>query len=123
MIKLSPLSALVGRVCAIFAPASKHTRIMDDKKRAYREVLGERLADFRRRRGLTAADVARLGGITAADVEAVESGAADYPMDTFLGYVAGSGLYMYFAEKSEGRKLPHDYDDIAAKAVENDPKL
>lgn len=30
---------------------------------------------------------------------------------------------MYFAEKSDNRKRPHDFTDIADKGLENDPKI
>lgn len=90
-------------------------------KRSYREVLGQRLRDFREKRGLTAYKVAKDGGIRIEQVRAVESGETNYTVDALLGYVMGCGLYMYFAEKTDGRELPHDFGDIARKAVENDP--
>lgn len=92
-------------------------------KRAYREVLGQRLREFRTDKGLTAYRVAQDGGIRIDQVKAIESGDANYTIDAFLGYIAGSNLYMYFAEKSDERERPHDFRDIADKGLENDPKI
>lgn len=92
-------------------------------KRTYREVLGERLRAFREERGLTAYKVAQNGGIRIDQVQAIESGETNYTIDAFLGYIQGNDLYMYFSEKSEDRKKPHDFNDIANKAIDKDPKL
>ncbi len=94
-----------------------------DNKKAYREVLGERLRAFREERGLTAYKVAQNGNIRIEQVKAIESGETNYTIDAFLGYIAGSDLYMYFAEKSQDRKKPHDFEDIADMAIKNDPIL
>lgn len=95
---------------------------MIDKKN-YREVLGERLRAFREERGLTAYRVAQNGGIRVDQVQAIERGETNYTIDAFLGYILGNDLYIYFAEKSEDREKPHDFKDIADKAIDNDPKL
>lgn len=95
---------------------------MTDKK-AYREVLGQRLKAFREERGLTAYKVALNGGIRIDQVKAIEAGEKNYTIDAFLGYIAGSDLYMYFAEKSKDRQQPHDFKDIADMAIKNDPDL
>lgn len=93
-----------------------------ENKKAYREVMGQRLKAFREDRGLSAYKVAQNGGIRIDQVKAIESGETNYTIDAFLGYIMGSDLYMYFAEKSESRKKPHDFNDIADKAIENDPE-
>lgn len=91
-------------------------------KKAYREVLGQRLKAFREERGLTVYKVAQDGGIRIDQVKAIESGETNYTIDAFLEYIVGSDLYMYFAEKSENRKRPHDFNDIADMAIKSDPK-
>ena len=74
-------------------------------KESYREVLGQRLKEFRESRGLTAYRVAKDGGIAISQVANIENGAKNYTIDIFLGYIAGSGLFMYFAEKEDGEGL------------------
>ncbi len=91
-------------------------------KKSYREVMGQRLREFREGRGLTAYRVAQNGGIRIDQVQAVENGSTNYTIDAFLGYVMGSDLYMYFAEKSEDREQPHDFGDIADRGMENKPE-
>lgn len=95
---------------------------MGDKK-AYREVLGQRLKEFREEQGLTASKVALKGGIRVDQVEAVESGETDYTIDVFVGYIVGCDLYMFFSEKSKDRQNPHDFEDLLRMGRENDPKL
>lgn len=68
-------------------------------KESYREVLGQRLQDFRESRNLSRYAVAQKGKIRIEQVKAVEEGSSNYTIDVFLGYIAGSDLYMYFAEK------------------------
>lgn len=92
-------------------------------KKNYREAMGERLKAFREDRGLTIYKVAQIGGIRIDQVKAIESGDTNYTIDAFLGYILGNDLYMYFAEKSENREKPHDFNDIADKAIERNPKL
>ncbi|CAK7039163.1 MAG: hypothetical protein PEPC_01669 [Peptostreptococcus russellii] len=91
-------------------------------KRNYREVIGERLKAFREERGLTAYKVAQAGGIRIDQVKAIELGETNYTIDAFLGYIAGSDLYIFFGEKTDGRKIPHDFNDMAKKAAENVPE-
>lgn len=93
-----------------------------ENKKAYREVMGQRLKAFREERGLTAYKVAQNGGIRIDQVKAIEAGETNYTIDAFLGYIMGSDLYMYFAEKSENRQKPHDFSDIAEMAIKNDPE-
>ncbi len=84
---------------------------MTDRKQSYREVLGARLKAFRVDRGLSAYAVARDGAITISQVNAVEDGVKNYTIETFLGYISVSGLYMYFAEK-EHTGEGHDFECI-----------
>ena len=93
-----------------------------ENKKAYREVMGQRLKAFREERGLTAYRVAQNGGIRIDQVKAIEAGETNYTIDALLGHIMGSDLYMYFAEKSENRQKPHDYSDIAEMAIKNDPE-
>ena len=93
---------------------------MTNRKQSYREVLGQRLKAFRLDRELTAYAVARDGEITIGQVSAVEEGIKNYTVETFLGYISGSGLYMYFAEK-EHTGEGHDFEELNRKGVENDP--
>lgn len=91
---------------------------MDAK--AYREVLGKRLRTLREDRGITVDQVAQLGNLPVDLVEKIENGTTDYTIDAFLSYIVGSDLYMFFSEKSEDRIKPHDFNDLAEKAVKND---
>lgn len=91
-------------------------------KKDYREVLGQRLKEFREERGLTAYKVAQIGGIRIDQVKAIESGETNYTIDAFLGYIVGNGLYMYFAEKERNQEGLTDFKGLADKAVENDPE-
>ena len=93
------------------------------ERKSYREAIGERLKEFRESRGLTAYKVAQTGGIRIDQVKAIESGDYNYTIDSFIGYVIGCDLYMYFSEKSESREMPHDFGDIAQKGIENIPKV
>lgn len=74
-------------------------------KSSYREVLGQRLQDFRESRNLSRYAVAQKGKIRIEQVKAVEEGLTNYTIDVFLGYIAGSDLYMYFAEKDTENNL------------------
>ena len=93
------------------------------ERKSYREAIGERLKEFRESRGLSLYRVAQNGGIRIDQVKAVEHGDQNYTIDAFLGYIIGCDLYMYFSEKSEGRQQPHDFQDLAVKGEEHDPKL
>lgn len=71
----------------------------------YREVLGQRLQEFRESRNLSRYAVAQKGQIRVEQVKAVEEGMFNYTIDIFLGYISGSDLYMYFAEKDNENNL------------------
>jgi len=94
---------------------------MTNRKQSYREVLGERLKAFRIDRGLTAYAVARDGNISITQVKHVEEALTNYTIETFLGYIAGCNLYMYFAEK-EHTGEGHDFEELINKGIENDPE-
>ena len=87
---------------------------------SYREVLGERLKEFRESRNLSRYEVAQKGQIRIEQVKAGEEGITNYTIDIFLGYILGSDLFMYFAEK-EGEKSP-DLKQLIEKAKDNIPK-
>lgn len=72
---------------------------------SYREVLGQRLQEFRESRNLSRYAVALKGKIRIEQVKSIEEGATNYTIDAFLGYIAGSDLYMYFAEKDSENNL------------------
>ena len=91
-------------------------------KRAYRETIGEKLREFREDRRITPEEVAKVGGIPVDKIKEIENGSDNYTMDEFIGYIIGSDLYLYFSEKSENRKRPHDFNDMADKAIKNDPE-
>lgn len=88
------------------------------KKQDYKEVLGQRLRDFRKERGLSMYAVSQKGQIRIDQVKAVEEGITNYTIDVFLGYIVGSDLYMYFAEKETDNNLK----DMIDKSIANDPK-
>ena len=89
-------------------------------KQDYRAVLGERLKSFREDRGISLYAVAKKGGIQIGQVKAIESGNTNYTIDVFLGYITGSDLYMYFAEKDNTEEVS-DIEELAKKGLENDP--
>lgn len=89
-------------------------------KQAYREVLGERLRTFREERGLSVYRVAQKGNIRIDQVNAVELGEKNYTIDAFFGYIFGSDLYMYFAEKDNTNDT-HDFSEMVSKAIDNNP--
>lgn len=72
---------------------------------SHKEVLGQRLQDFRESCNLSRYAVAQKGKIRIEQVKAVEEGLTNYTIDVFLGYIAGSDLYMYFAEKDSENNL------------------
>lgn len=74
-------------------------------KQSYREVIGQRLKEFRESRNISRYSVAQKGKIRVEQVKAVEEGLTNYTIDAFLGYIAGSDLYMYFAEKDSENNL------------------
>ena len=90
-------------------------------KKNYREALGERLRAFREERGLSAYRIAQKGNIRIDQVNAVELGDKNYTIDAFLGYIAGSDLYMYFAEK-DNTDSTHNFMEMVSKAIDNDPE-
>lgn len=89
-------------------------------KKSYREVIGERLRAFREKRGLSAYRVAQKGNIRIDQVNAVELGEKNYTIDAFLGYISGSDLYIYFAEK-DNTDDTHDLGEMITKAIDNNP--
>ena len=93
---------------------------MDNKKltQAYREVMGDKLKEFRESRGVSTYAVRKKTGLSGAQINDIESGASSYTIDSFLLYLMGSDLYLYFAEKSD---KPDDLDDLAKKAIDRDP--
>lgn len=74
---------------------------------SYREVLGQRLQDFRESRGKSRYAIAQKGGIRIEQVKAVEEGVTSYTVDALLGYIVGSDLHIYFEEKSEDNFSPN----------------
>lgn len=84
-------------------------------KESYREVLGQRLQEFRESRNLSRYAVAQKGKIRVEQVKAVEEGFSNYTIDVFLGYIAGSDLYMYFAEKDNEDDLKGMIDKMSEK--------
>jgi transcriptional regulator with XRE-family HTH domain len=90
-------------------------------KQNYREVIGERLRDFRKDRGISMYSVSKKGGIRIDQVKAVEEGVTNYTIDVFLGYILGSELYIYFAEKTKTDDKPHDLMELIKKAISEDP--
>ena len=92
-----------------------------DNKESYRKVLGERLRTFREERDISAYRVAQKGDIRIDQVNAVELGEKNYTIDAFLGYISGSDLYMYFAEK-DNTDSTHNFNEMVSKAINNDPE-
>lgn len=84
-------------------------------KQDYREVVGARLKEFRESRNLSRYSVAQKGQIRIDQVKAVEEGLTNYTIDVFIGYIVGSELYMYFAEK-DPQKKEYDLEDLIKKA-------
>lgn len=89
-------------------------------KQSYREVLGQKLKEFREMRKLSMYAVAQKGGIRIDQVKSVEEGASNYTIDVFLGYISGSELYMYFAEKRNTSGLT-DFKELIEAGSKNRP--
>lgn len=87
-------------------------------KQDYREVLGQRLKEFRESRNLSMYAVAQRGNIRIGQVKAIENGDSNYTIDVFLGYIAGSSLYMYFAEKDQ----ENDFTALINSAFDKKPR-
>ena len=88
----------------------------------YRQVIGEKLKEMREKRNQSVESAAIKGHMDDDDVIAVESG-YDVSLGTFIRYIVGNDLYIYFAEKSPNRQRPHDFEDLERKMEECDPKL
>ena len=86
-------------------------------KQDYREVLGQRLKEFREIRNITVYAAAKKGGIRIDQIQSVESGESNYTIDTFLGYIVGCNLYMYFAEKAKDG----DFKSLLDEAINSNP--
>ena len=86
-------------------------------KKDYREVLGQRLKEFRESRGITIYAVAKKGNVRIDQIQAVETGNANYTIDAFIGYIIGCDLYMYFAEKVKDG----DFSALIDESIKNDP--
>ena len=71
---------------------------------SYREVLGEWLRASREEKGLTVYKVSLGGGIKHDQVKAIEAGDKNYTIDSFLGYLDGSGLRMKLEEKKSRKQ-------------------
>ena len=118
---LSELALVGSWEIAIFVVHQK--KLKDMNKEAYREVIGERLKEFRESSGITKEHVAEVGGLSYCTIDAIEKGSEPYTIDDFISYIVGCDLYIFFSSKSKDREKPHDFDDIARKCIENDPRL
>lgn len=78
--------------------------------------MGERLKEFRESRNISLYKVAQKGRIRIDQAKAVEEGQTAYTIDSFIGYIIGSDLYMYFATKDEENNL----DDMISKIKKED---
>lgn len=87
------------------------------EKECYREVLGERLKDFRESRGITLYAVAKKGNIRHDQAASVETGARNYSIEAFLGYLRGCGLRMTLQERDVDDDA--DMTDIAELILNN----
>ena len=66
-----------------------------------RKIIGERLREFRESKKRSIYAVARKGNIRIDQAKAVEEGITNYTVDTFIGYVVGSDLNIYFEENDQ----------------------
>lgn len=89
-------------------------------KQNYREVLGQRLKEFREKRNLSMYAVAQKGCIRKDQVKAVEEGLTNYTIDAFLGYISGSDLMMYFAAKENKVSMP-DFKELIENGSKSHP--
>lgn len=64
-------------------------------------MIGERLREFRESKKRSIYAVARKGNIRIDQAKAVEEGITNYTVDTFIGYVVGSDLNIYFEENDQ----------------------
>ena len=90
-------------------------------KKDYREVLGQALKDMREAKGFSMYEVAQKGKIRIDQVKSVENGGVNYTIDAFLGYIVGSDLYVYFAEKENKENFP-GFKEMLDKGRQNDPQ-
>lgn len=92
-----------------------------ENNKSIKKALGKQLRAFREERGLSAYRVSQKGKIQIGQVNAVERGDSNYTIDIFLGYIAGSDLYMYFAEKDNTNNT-HDFNELIEKGFDKDPE-
>mgnify|MGYP004692095857 FL=1 len=64
-------------------------------------MIGERLREFRESKKRSIYAVARKGNIRIDQAKAVEEGITNYTVDTFIGYIVGSDLNIYFEENDQ----------------------
>lgn len=83
--------------------------------------MGAKLKEFRAAKGLSLYKVALDGGIRLDTAKTIEHGSNNYSIDSFVGYISGCNLYMYFGEKDKAEE-PHDFSDLAEKAFEHHPQ-
>lgn len=70
-----------------------------------KKEIGKILKMFREQRGLSLYKIAQKGGIRQEQAKVIEEGSANYTIDSFIGYIIGSDLYMYFAEKESENNI------------------
>lgn len=70
-------------------------------KQDCRKIIGERLRVFRESKKRSIYAVARKGNIRIDQAKAVEEGITNYTVDTFIGYIVGSDLNIYFEENDQ----------------------
>ena len=87
-----------------------------------RQAIGAKLKEFRESRGLSLYRVAVNGGIPVSAAKSVEEGSKSYTIDTFIGYIRGCDLYIFFGERSADREMPHDFGDMLESMERNQPK-
>lgn len=80
------------------------------ENKSIKEALGKQLRAFRENKGISVYRIAKKGNIRIDQVKAIEEGEKNYTIDAFLGYIAGSDLYIFFSEKDNTNDT-HDFNE------------
>jgi len=78
-----------------------------------RKQIGKYLQDKRKRKEITTYQITQNTGLRFETIKAIESGSANYAIDSFLTYISAIDSYFYLADR-EGKHL--DQQDLIDKS-------
>lgn len=87
------------------------------------KMQGERLKKFRKDRKISKYVIKKATGLTGQQIDAIENGTSEYTHKSFLKYIYGSNLYMFFGEKNNENKETHDFKDMEDSFNKNNPEM